>query len=147
MIDTHIPGSNAMELENSDSTTPRQPSISMVERNADASVSSVEKGSMSRILRNSTVQLMAVFLLVYVGVEVTIGGSCYLIHGVRLYLHHEIGWIVTFIINVRGGGPSSGYISSGFFGGLTFGRVALLWINKTVGERRVIFIYAILAIA
>lgn len=28
-----------------------------------------------------------------------------------------IGWIVTFIIDVRGGGPSSGYISSGFFGG------------------------------
>jgi len=27
------------------------------------------------------------------------------------------GWIVTFIIDVRGGGPSSGYISAGFFGG------------------------------
>jgi fucose permease len=42
------------------------------------------------------------------------------------------GWIVTYIIQVRGGGPSSGYISSGFFGGLTFGRVALLWVNKKV---------------
>ena len=28
-----------------------------------------------------------------------------------------LGWIVTFIIDVRGGGPSSGYTSSGFFGG------------------------------
>lgn len=27
------------------------------------------------------------------------------------------GWIVTFIIRERSGGPSSGYISSGFFGG------------------------------
>lgn len=27
------------------------------------------------------------------------------------------GWIVTFIIQERQGGPSSGYISSGFFGG------------------------------
>lgn len=32
-----------------------------------------------------------------------------------------LGWIVTYVINLRGGGPSSGYISSGFFGGtLTF---------------------------
>ncbi|KAG8752025.1 hypothetical protein FRC14_007433 [Serendipita sp. 396] len=88
-----------------------------------------QKSSMSQILGNMTVQLMALFILVYVGVEVTIGG-----------------WIVTFIIHVRGGGPSSGYVSSGFFGGLTVGRVALLWVNKKVGERRVIFIYAALAI-
>ncbi|KIM30930.1 hypothetical protein M408DRAFT_21744 [Serendipita vermifera MAFF 305830] len=87
------------------------------------------KSSMNQILRNVTVQLMAVFIFVYVGVEVTIGG-----------------WIVTFIISERGGGPSSGYISSGFFGGLMVGRVALLWLNKKVGERRVVFGYALLAI-
>lgn len=27
------------------------------------------------------------------------------------------GWIVTFIIDARGGGASSGYISTGFFSG------------------------------
>lgn len=27
------------------------------------------------------------------------------------------GWTVTYVITVRGGGPSSGYISSGFYGG------------------------------
>ncbi|KDQ58647.1 hypothetical protein JAAARDRAFT_155195 [Jaapia argillacea MUCL 33604] len=75
------------------------------------------------------VHLLAIFTLIYVGVEVTIGG-----------------WIVTFIIDVRGGGPSSGYISAGFFGGLMLGRVVLLWVNHKVGERRVLFIYAILAI-
>ncbi|THH16127.1 hypothetical protein EW146_g4461 [Bondarzewia mesenterica] len=57
------------------------------------------------------------------------------------------GWIVTFIINVRQGGPSSGYISAGFFGGLTLGRVALLWVNQKVGEHRIIFVYVLLAIA
>jgi len=72
---------------------------------------------------------MAFFILIYVGVEVTIGG-----------------WIVTYIIQVRGGGPSSGYISSGFFGGLTFGRVALLWVNEKIGERRAIFLYSLLAL-
>jgi hypothetical protein len=29
----------------------------------------------------------------------------------------HVGWIVTYVIHVRHGGPSSGYISSGFFGG------------------------------
>jgi len=82
-----------------------------------------------QILSQKTVHLLAFFILVYVGVEVTVGG-----------------WIVTFIINLRGGGPSSGYVSTGFFGGLMFGRVALLWVNKKVGERRVLFIYALLAI-
>ncbi|KAF5381336.1 hypothetical protein D9615_008386 [Tricholomella constricta] len=55
-------------------------------------------------------------------------------------------WIVTFIVEERHGGPSSGYISAGFFGGLMLGRVALLWVNQKVGERLAIFIYAILAI-
>ncbi|CAG7850109.1 SubName: Full=Uncharacterized protein {ECO:0000313/EMBL:CCA72001.1} [Serendipita indica DSM 11827] len=88
-----------------------------------------QQSSMSQNLKNLAVQLMAVFILVYVGVGVTIGG-----------------WIVTYLIDVRGGGPSSGYVSSGFFGGLTLGRVALLRLNKLVGERRVVFIYAALAI-
>ncbi|KAF5381330.1 hypothetical protein D9615_008381 [Tricholomella constricta] len=82
-----------------------------------------------QILGQKTVHLLAFYILVYVGVEVTIGG-----------------WIVTFIIEERNGGPSSGYISAGFFGGLMFGRVALLWVNEKIGERLAIFVYAILAI-
>ncbi|KAJ3516394.1 hypothetical protein NLJ89_g1148 [Agrocybe chaxingu] len=89
-----------------------------------------EQGTFKTVMRTKAVHLLAVFILIYVGVEVTIGG-----------------WIVSFIIEVRGGGPSSGYISSGFFGGLTIGRVVLLWVNKKVGERRVLFIYSILSIA
>ncbi|KAF4583440.1 hypothetical protein EYR38_002191 [Pleurotus pulmonarius] len=72
-----------------------------------------EHSKFRQILTQKTVHFLAFFILVYVGVEVTIGG-----------------WIVTFIIDVRHGGASSGYISSGFFGGLTVGRVALLWVNK-----------------
>jgi len=73
---------------------------------------------------------LALFTLVYVGVEVTIGG-----------------WIVTYMIRVRHGGPSSGYISTGFFGGLTVGRVVFLWVNNKIGERLAIFIYVFLAIS
>ncbi|KAI0716684.1 MFS general substrate transporter [Earliella scabrosa] len=83
-----------------------------------------------QMFRLRSLHLMAVFILIYVGVEVTLGG-----------------WIVTYVINLRGGGPSSGYISSGFFGGLTIGRVALLWVNHKIGERRAIFLYGVLAIA
>ncbi|KAK7039471.1 MFS domain-containing protein, partial [Favolaschia claudopus] len=91
--------------------------------------STSERSNFRQILSLKSVHVMALFILVYVGVEVTIGG-----------------WITTYIIDVRGGGPSAGYISSGFFGGLMVGRVALLWLNKLVGERRVLYIYAVLAI-
>ncbi|KAF8680208.1 tetracycline resistance protein [Rhizoctonia solani] len=93
------------------------------------SASQSEESKYKGILSSRAVQLIALFIWVYVGTEVTIGG-----------------WIVTFIIEVRGGGASAGYISSGFFGGLMLGRVVLLWINKKVGERRVVYIYGLLAI-
>ena len=37
----------------------------------------------------------------------------------------DTGWIVTYIINQRHGGHSSGYISSGFFGGMSLGQARL----------------------
>ncbi|KAF9013471.1 major facilitator superfamily domain-containing protein [Cyathus striatus] len=88
------------------------------------------QGSLYRqILTIKAVHFLALFALIYVGVEVTLGG-----------------WIVTFIIQERDGGPSAGFISSGFFGGLTLGRIGLMWLNKLVGERRVIFVYTLLCI-
>lgn len=36
-----------------------------------------------------------------------------------------LGWIVTYIIDERGGGPNSGYISTGFFGGMHKDRQAV----------------------
>ncbi|KAF4611886.1 hypothetical protein D9613_003750 [Agrocybe pediades] len=92
-------------------------------------LSGTEESTFRSVMRNKAAHSLAVFGLLYVGVEVTIGG-----------------WIVTYLINVRGGGSSAGYISSGFWGGITIGRVLLLWVNKKVGSRRVLFIYAILSI-
>ncbi|KAG8818316.1 hypothetical protein FRC17_010878 [Serendipita sp. 399] len=116
-----------------------------------------EKGTLARIFGNMTVQLMALFIFIYMGVEVAIGGTFLFYYSLllrgdsltRLATHSlsmGLGWTVKFLIDVRGGGPSSGYVSSGFWGGLTVGRIALLWLNKKVGERRVVFLYAILAI-
>ena len=59
-----------------------------------------DAGKFKQIMSEKTVHFLAFFILVYVGVEVTIGG-----------------WIVTYIIQERNGGPSSGCIASGFFGG------------------------------
>ncbi|KAG2109891.1 MFS general substrate transporter [Suillus discolor] len=99
--------------------------IGIVDSDNDAS----EHSHLRQIFANKNVHLLAAFTLLYVGAEVTLGG-----------------WIVTYIIDVRGGGPSSGYVSSGFFGGLMVGRVALLWLNEKIGERLALFIYAVLII-
>ncbi|QRW26542.1 major facilitator superfamily transporter [Rhizoctonia solani] len=92
-----------------------------------------ESGSNQRkykqVFGSWTVNMMAVFCLLYVGAENTMGG-----------------WIVTFAVEERGGGSSAGYISSGFFGGLMLGRIGLLWLNEKVGERRVVYAYILLAV-
>ncbi|KAG1840112.1 MFS general substrate transporter [Suillus tomentosus] len=95
----------------------------------DSDNNTSEHSHLRQICANKNVHLLAAFTLLYVGVEVTLGG-----------------WIVTYILDVRGGGPSSGYVSSGFFGGLMIGRVALLWLNEKIGERLALFIYSVLAI-
>ncbi|KAJ7108818.1 major facilitator superfamily domain-containing protein [Mycena epipterygia] len=88
-----------------------------------------EESHFRQIVSIKAVHLLALFLFVYVGLEVTIGG-----------------WIVSFMRNVRGGGPSAGYISAGFFGGLTLGRLVLLPLNRKIGERRVVYLYGLIAI-
>ncbi|KAL5512758.1 hypothetical protein ACEPAG_3024 [Sanghuangporus baumii] len=93
------------------------------------SASSPDRGLYKQIFRLKVVHLLAFFTLAYVGTEVSLGG-----------------WIVTFIIQERNGGTSSGYISSGFFAGLTTGRLVLLAVNKIIGEKRVVFIYISLCI-
>lgn len=63
--------------------------------------------------------LCAVFLLCYVGVEVALGG-----------------WIVTFMIDVRHGAAfASGMTATGFWLGLTVGRVILGFVTPRLGER------------
>ncbi|KAG8926710.1 hypothetical protein FRC01_008458 [Tulasnella sp. 417] len=80
------------------------------------------------ILRRKQVHLLAAFAMVYVGAEVTVGG-----------------WIVTFLEQLRGGGPNAGYVSSGFFGGLTLGRFILWPINDLLGKHRAIYAYMVVA--
>ncbi|KAI0705166.1 major facilitator superfamily domain-containing protein [Cytidiella melzeri] len=109
--------------------------VSFVELKAKAGLTVVEDSSTmsenkyKKIMGIAAVHTMSFWTLIYVGVEVTLGG-----------------WIVTFLQEKRGGGASAGYISSGFFGGLMMGRLLLIWLNRKIGEHRVMFIYAFLAI-
>lgn len=69
--------------------------------------------------------LCAFFLLGYMGVEVSLGG-----------------WIVTFMNRVRDGTPfASGIVATGFWLGLTLGRVTLGFITPKIGEKLAISIY------
>lgn len=85
---------------------------------------------MGRIIRDPVVLLVSFWAFIYVGTEITIGG-----------------WIVTFLREVRGAGPSAGYVSSGFFGGLTLGRVIHVWVARVAPERYILFGYGVVALA
>ncbi|KAJ5365002.1 Major facilitator superfamily domain general substrate transporter [Penicillium concentricum] len=71
--------------------------------------------------------LCALFLLGYVGVEVALGG-----------------WIVTFMIRVRQGSAfASGMTATGFWLGITVGRVILGFVTPRVGEKVAVSVYIV----
>ncbi|KAI0350865.1 MFS general substrate transporter [Trametes cingulata] len=93
------------------------------------SENAVDTNKYKQVLGLKEVHILSIFSLIYVGVEVTMGG-----------------WSVTYILERRNGNSSAGYIASGFFGGLMLGRILLMWLNKKIGERNALFLYALLAI-
>ncbi|KAH3958931.1 hypothetical protein HBI24_007690 [Parastagonospora nodorum] len=75
--------------------------------------------------------LCAIFLLGYVGIEVALGG-----------------WIVKFMLEVRDGGQfASGMTATGFWMGVTVGRVVLGFVTPRLGEKLAIAIYLPLTMA
>ncbi|KAJ7634866.1 MFS general substrate transporter [Roridomyces roridus] len=103
--------------------------LTLIGENVGEKNTTSDRSNFRQILSIRAVHLLSIFAMLYVGVEVTMGG-----------------WITTYLIDVRGGGPSAGYISSGFFGGMMVGRLSLIWLNKKIGENRAIYLYAGLAI-
>jgi fucose permease len=58
------------------------------------------------------------------------------------------GWVVEFLIQVRGGDAAKvGYVASGFWAGLTLGRLVLVQPTIMFGERKMVFLYIFLALA
>ncbi|KAH9870349.1 hypothetical protein IAQ61_005823 [Plenodomus lingam] len=75
--------------------------------------------------------LIAVFLLGYVGIEVALGG-----------------WIVKFMLEERDGEDfASGMTATGFWMGITVGRIVLGFVTPRIGEKLAIAIYLPLTMA
>lgn len=68
-----------------------------------------------QVLRTPAVYTMGLFMFVSAGFEMAF-----------------TSWLVTFVMNERHGGPNSGYVSSGFWGGHTIGRLVLIPLTKKV---------------
>ncbi|KAI0332815.1 MFS general substrate transporter [Cubamyces sp. BRFM 1775] len=106
-----------------------QQDIMEAEGESGVNENAADTNKFKQVLGLKEVHVLSAFSLIYVGLEVTLGG-----------------WSVTYILDMRNGSSSAGYIASGFFGGLMLGRVLLLWLNKKLGERHALFLYALLAI-
>jgi len=83
------------------------------------------------VLREPITWLLALFLLGYVGAEVSLGG-----------------WIVTFMLRVRHAEAFIAGLSATFFWlGLTVGRVSLGFVTGRIGEKLAITVYLLLSVA
>lgn len=81
--------------------------------------------AVARLPAARTTWLCSLFLLGYVGAEVALGG-----------------WIVVFMMDVRHGAAfASGMVATGFWLGITVGRVILGFVTPRIGERLAIMIY------
>ncbi|KAH6676703.1 MFS transporter-like protein [Halenospora varia] len=81
--------------------------------------------SMLKAFKSRTVILGALFIFCYQGAEVSISG-----------------WVISFLITTRNGNPESvGYVTAGFWAGITLGRFLLSHPAHKIGEK--IFVYGV----
>jgi fucose permease len=82
-------------------------------------------------LRNRVTIIGALFVFAYQGAEVAISG-----------------WVISFLITYRHGDPSQvGYVTAGFWGGITLGRFTLSHAASSVGEKRFVYCLGVGSIA
>ncbi|KAK9463723.1 major facilitator superfamily domain-containing protein [Lipomyces oligophaga] len=97
-----------------------------------ATASIIENSVYHDALRSKVTIVMAVFYLFYQGAEVALGG-----------------WIVSFMIDIRGGDPNKvGYVSAGFWAGITLGRFILnQFLSRLMPIQFVVYILLLVIIA
>ena len=89
------------------------------------------KNSLVAALRNRITWLCCTFMILYVGLEVSM-----------------TGWMNTFLQTVRSAPPfEAGLSTTLFWTGATIGRIALGFVTGRVGEKLAVFVYLGLAIA
>ncbi|KAI9316353.1 major facilitator superfamily domain-containing protein [Dichotomocladium elegans] len=92
---------------------------------ADADTDVPERGVVFATLRERVTQVGAVFLLFYVGTEVTLGD-----------------WAYTFLITERSDDTQSmAKVMSGYWAGLCIGRLCLGWVTSRFGEKQMVYGY------
>ncbi|KAL4890214.1 major facilitator superfamily domain-containing protein [Aspergillus ambiguus] len=86
-----------------------------------------KKQLLKQAVKNKTTLLGALFIFAYQGAEVSISG-----------------WVVSFLISYRDGDPSRvGYVSAGFWAGITAGRFVLSHPAHVLGEKLSVVILVI----
>ncbi|RDW65225.1 hypothetical protein BP5796_09917 [Coleophoma crateriformis] len=91
---------------------------------------SVKVGRTREALSNRLTWIFAIFILGYVGAEVSLGG-----------------WIVVFMAKVRSASKfDSGMSATGFWAGMTVGRLVLGFATEKFGERLSVIIYLAIAV-
>jgi MFS family permease len=81
--------------------------------------------SFKTLISNKPTVLGALFIFCYQGAEVAISG-----------------WIISFLIQFRHGDPSKvGFVTSGFWAGITLGRFTLSFLAHRIGERPSVFLF------
>ncbi|KAK3378620.1 major facilitator superfamily domain-containing protein [Lasiosphaeria ovina] len=87
----------------------------------------IDLAGMFSAMSSRVVLLGALFIFAYQGAEVSISG-----------------WVISFLIETRGGEQGSvGYVTAGFWAGITLGRFLLSAPAHRVGEKR--FVYGVVA--
>ncbi|RMZ75340.1 hypothetical protein DV738_g5530, partial [Chaetothyriales sp. CBS 135597] len=83
-------------------------------------MSTKKKPLLMKSLKDKTTLLGAIFIFFYQGSEVAISG-----------------WVISYLIQHRGGAPSQvGNVTAGFWGGITLGRFVLTPLAYKLGEKR-----------
>lgn len=85
---------------------------------------------MLRIFSTPSVYALIIWAFLYVGVEVSISG-----------------WLTSFLIAERGATAAAGYAVTGFWGGMSVGRIVLIPVTKKIGYQFSIYLYAAIALA
>ncbi|KAK1999216.1 major facilitator superfamily transporter [Colletotrichum falcatum] len=96
---------------------------------ADSNRNPLAKVDQRKALTYSATWVYAAYLLAEVGTESTVSG-----------------WVVAFMLRIRHTGTySSSVCSSGFWGGMAAGRLALGFVTDKLGARRAVTLYLVLA--
>ncbi|KAI9649738.1 hypothetical protein NHQ30_002319 [Ciborinia camelliae] len=87
-----------------------------------------ELKEMLKAAKLKAVLIGAIFIFSYQGAEVSISG-----------------WVVYFLQQVRGANNNAGYVTAGFWAGITVGRFLLSPIGHKIGERKFVVIVVVLS--